>query len=80
MLGMTTKRQSLLKRVTELPEELLDEVEGSVEEIVQFHERTAESATAEELAGIDRGLQAYREGRFATDEEVEEILASFRSA
>jgi predicted transcriptional regulator len=36
--------------------------------------------TPEELSGIDRGLTASREGRIATDEEVEEILASFRSA
>jgi len=35
-------------------------------------------ATPEELAGIDRGLKAAREGRLATDEEVEAILAKHR--
>ena len=35
-------------------------------------------ATAEELEGIDRGLQDAREGRFATDEEVEAVLAKYR--
>jgi predicted transcriptional regulator len=31
-------------------------------------------ATAEELKGIDRGLEAARERRFATHEEVEAVL------
>jgi hypothetical protein len=35
-------------------------------------------ATPEELAGIDRGLKAAREGRFATDEQVEAIFAKHR--
>ena len=34
--------------------------------------------TEAELAGIDRGLRAADEGRFATDEEVEAVLAKFR--
>ena len=37
-------------------------------------------ATPEELAGIDRGLKAAREGRFATDEEVEAVFAKRRGA
>jgi predicted transcriptional regulator len=32
-------------------------------------------ATTEELEGIDRGLKAAREGRFASDEEVAAVLA-----
>jgi len=35
-------------------------------------------ATPEELAGIDRGLKAAREGRFATQEEFEAVLAKHR--
>jgi predicted transcriptional regulator len=35
-------------------------------------------ATPEELAGIDRGLKAAREGRFATEEEVEAVFAKHR--
>jgi predicted transcriptional regulator len=80
MASMTTKRKNIIQRVASLPEELLDEVEESVAEIVQFHEGIVVHATPEELAGIDRGLKASREGRFATDEEVEEILASLRNA
>jgi predicted transcriptional regulator len=33
-----------------------------------------------ELAGIDRGLRAADEGRFATDEQVEAALARLRDA
>jgi hypothetical protein len=35
-------------------------------------------ATSEELKGIDRGLKAAREGRFASDEEVEAVFAKYR--
>jgi predicted transcriptional regulator len=35
--------------------------------------------TADELAGIDRGLRAARAGRFASDEEVAQVKARFRS-
>jgi hypothetical protein len=35
-------------------------------------------ATGDELAGIDRGLEAAREGRFASDEAVAAVKASFR--
>ena len=80
MARMTTKRKNLMERVASLPEELLDEVEESLAEIVQFHEGAVVHATPDELAGIDRGLTASREGRFATDEEVEETLSSFRNA
>jgi predicted transcriptional regulator len=37
-------------------------------------------ATPEELEGIDRGLKAAREGRFATDTEVEAVFAKHRRA
>jgi predicted transcriptional regulator len=35
-------------------------------------------ATPAELEGIDRGLKAAREGRFATDVEVEAVFAKHR--
>lgn len=34
--------------------------------------------TPEELAGIDRGLRAAAEGRFASEQHVEATLAKFR--
>jgi predicted transcriptional regulator len=36
-------------------------------------------ATPEELAAVDRGLADARAGRFASDEEVAQIKARFRS-
>ena len=35
-------------------------------------------ATPDELAGIDRGLRAAREGRIATESEVEAVFAKHR--
>jgi predicted transcriptional regulator len=35
-------------------------------------------ATPAELEGIDRGLKAAREGRFATDADVEAVFAKHR--
>ena len=35
-------------------------------------------ATKEELEGIDRGLRAADEGRFATAAEVEAVFAKYR--
>jgi predicted transcriptional regulator len=35
--------------------------------------------TPEELAGIDRGLRAAAEGRFATDQQIEAAFAKFRA-
>ena len=37
-------------------------------------------ATPEELAGIDRGLKAAMEGRFATEAQVEAVLSEKRLA
>ena len=37
-------------------------------------------ATPEELAGIDRGLKAAMEGRFATEPQVEAVLSEKRLA
>ena len=35
-------------------------------------------ATPEELAGIDRGLEDARAGRFATEAEVAAVIAKYR--
>jgi predicted transcriptional regulator len=37
-------------------------------------------ATPEEIAGIDRGLKAAREGRFATDDQIERLFKKHRPA
>lgn len=37
-------------------------------------------ATAEELKGIDRGIKAAREGRFATEKQVKAVFAKHQRA
>jgi hypothetical protein len=53
MASMTTKRKNLMERVASLPEELLDEVEDSLNGIVELHDLGGYRATPEELAAID---------------------------
>jgi predicted transcriptional regulator len=48
--------------------------------ILKFPKAGTYQATAEERAGIDRGLKAAREGRFATDEQIEELFKKHRPA
>ena len=79
MAAITEKRRQLLERVASLPEELLDEIDETVAEIVDLSSGRVVHATPEELEGIDRGLKAAREDRVATDAEVKEVLASFRT-
>ncbi len=57
------------EQLAEIAFEIDAELEGGV-----YH------ATPEELLGIDRGLKAAQEGRFATDEEVEAVFAKHREA
>ena len=38
------------------------------------------SATPQELAGIDRGLKAAEEGRFATERQVDDLFRKHRPA
>ena len=59
--------------------------EGAQEELAQLaREIEAEvnagdyRASAEELAGIDRGLRDSAQGRFATDDQVEAVFAKHR--
>lgn len=42
-------------------------------------ERGEYEPAPDELAGIDRGLRAAAEGRFATDQQVEAVFAKFRN-
>ncbi|MGP0092511.1 MAG: hypothetical protein ACLPKB_21500 [Xanthobacteraceae bacterium] len=76
---MTAKAlKEALRRVETWPEEAQEELAEIALEIDEGLKGGLYRATAEELEGIDRGLKAAREGRFATDEEVEAILAKHR--
>jgi predicted transcriptional regulator len=76
---MTVKvlKEAML-RVESWPEEAQEELAEIALEIDASLRGGTYQATAEELAGIDRGLKSAREGRFATDEEVEAVFAKHR--
>jgi predicted transcriptional regulator len=76
---MTAKvLKEVLERVETWPEEAQEELAEIAREIDAGLKGVRYSATSEELAGIDRGLKAAGEGRFATDEELEAIRAKHR--
>jgi hypothetical protein len=76
--------------VTETLKEVLTRAESWPEadqaELVELaHEIEARQAggydvTADELEGVDRGLRAAREGRFASDEQIEAVFRKHRRA
>jgi predicted transcriptional regulator len=79
MAGMTKKLQEVLKQAETWPEEAQEELADAALEIAaglrgEYH------ATEAELAGIDRGLEDARQGRFATEEEVRAAFGTFRRA
>ena len=80
MNDMKTKQlKTILERAETWPEAAQDELIEIAREI-EGEFRGEYYATPEELEGIDRGLRAAAEGRFATDEQVEAVLAKFRRA
>jgi predicted transcriptional regulator len=79
MSGMTVKiLKEVLERVEAWPEEAQEELAEIALEIDASLAAGVYHATAEELAGIDRGLKAAREGRIASDEQVEAVFAKRR--
>lgn len=67
-----------LKRVETWPDYAQDMLAELALEIDRELRQGKYQASPSELAGIDRGLKAANEGRFATDEEVEAVLAKHR--
>jgi predicted transcriptional regulator len=78
---MTAKAlEEALERVANWPEEAQRELAEIALEIDAQLSGGVYHATADELGGIDRGLKAAREGRFASDVEVKGIFAKHRPA
>jgi hypothetical protein len=78
---MTAKiLKDILKRAENWPEEAQTELAQIALEIDASLGRGKYEATPAELAGIDRGLEAARERRFATDDQVASILRKHRPA
>jgi predicted transcriptional regulator len=67
-----------MQKIESWPEEAQEELAAIAREMDEGLRGGIYHASKEELAGIDRGLKAAREGRFATDEDVEAALSKRR--
>jgi len=76
---MTNKiLQDVLRRVEDWPESAQAELAEIALEIDAGLGAGTYHATPKELEGIDRGLKAAHEGRFATDDQVNKVFRKFR--
>jgi predicted transcriptional regulator len=75
----TSKLTEVLERVESWPADVQNELAEFVLELDAGLKDGEYRPTPEELAGIDRGLRAAAEGRFASDQEVEAAFAKFRA-
>src|SRR5947209_10568803 len=79
LISMKTKKLTdILERVEAWPPEVQNELAEFALELDAEVRNGVYQPTPEELAGIDRGLRAAAEGRFATDQQVEAVFAKFR--
>jgi predicted transcriptional regulator len=77
---MTSKAlMDAMQRAETWPLEAQEELAEIAREIDAALTGGSYRATLGELAGIDRGLKAAREGRFVSSEEFEAVLAKHRS-
>ncbi len=78
---MTAKiLKDVLKRAEAWPQEAQEELAAIALEMDMGLGGGVYHAAPEELEGIDRGLKAARDERFASDEEVEAVFAKHRRA
>jgi hypothetical protein len=76
---MTIKAlQEVIERAQTWPDDAQAELAAIALEIDASVRGGLYQPTQAELEGIDRGLRAAREGRFATDAEVEAVFAKHR--
>jgi predicted transcriptional regulator len=78
---MTAKLlKEALQRVESWPEQAQEELAEIALEIDAGLKGGVYQAAPEELEGIDRGLRAAQQGRFATTDDVEAVFAKHRRA
>jgi predicted transcriptional regulator len=78
---MKTKQLAeVLRRIESWPAHAQDELAEIARDIDESLSKGDYEPTEAELAGIDRGLRAAAEGRFATDAQIETALAKLRDA
>jgi len=76
---MTAKAlKDVLERVETWPEDAQDMLAEIAHEIDQELQQDKVRATTAELAGIDRGLKAAREGRLVGQERIEALIVKYR--
>lgn len=75
---MTKIWDELLKQVQSWPEEAQQELVQVASEIQAELNESAYRATAEELAGIERGLSDAAAGKFVASADVERVFAKYR--
>jgi hypothetical protein len=75
----TQKLTEVLERVESWPADVQNELAEFALELDAGLKDGEYQPTPEELAGIDRGLRAAAEGRFANEQEVEAAFAKFRA-
>jgi hypothetical protein len=76
----TKKLTETLERVEAWPPHVQNELAEFALELDAGFKDGEYEPTPEELAGVDRGLRAAAEGRFAGDSEVEAVFAKFRGS
>jgi predicted transcriptional regulator len=69
-----------MKRVEAWPDDAQEELAAIALEIDSALKGGVYAATPNELAGIDRGLRAADEGRFASPDDVADVFAKHRPA
>jgi predicted transcriptional regulator len=69
LLPMNAKLQNLFDRIAALPDELLDDIEQSIDEIERWRGEVFRLTDAERAA-VRKGMEAARRGEFVTDEEL----------
>jgi predicted transcriptional regulator len=78
---MTAKvLQEIMRRAEDWPEAAQAELAAIALGIDARLNTGVYRATPAELSGIDRGLKAACEGRFATDDQVDEVFRKHRPA
>jgi hypothetical protein len=76
---MTVRRlQEIFERAAQWPETAQAELAELAREIDAELGAASYRATREELRGLDRGLKAAREGRYATADQVDELFRKHR--
>jgi predicted transcriptional regulator len=74
---MDKRLETLLERVSALPEDAQEELLDHVA-MIEARQSGVYQLSDDERAAVLRGLEEMRQGKFATDEEVEAVFSRYR--